>query len=70
VIGFDDSLLASLSSSALRSVRVDYTEFGAGGHRGASRRDRWHPAAHLRTFAADARVARLDRRGQPLMKIS
>lgn len=29
VIGFDDSLLASLSSPALTSVRVDYTEFGA-----------------------------------------
>jgi DNA-binding LacI/PurR family transcriptional regulator len=29
VIGFDDSLLASLSSPALTSVRVDYAEFGA-----------------------------------------
>ena len=29
VVGFDDSLLASLSSPALTSVRVDYTEFGA-----------------------------------------
>ncbi len=29
VIGFDDSLLAPLSSPALTSVRVDYTEFGA-----------------------------------------
>jgi LacI family repressor for deo operon, udp, cdd, tsx, nupC, and nupG len=29
VIGFDDSLLASLCSPALTSVRVDYTEFGA-----------------------------------------
>jgi DNA-binding LacI/PurR family transcriptional regulator len=29
VIGFDDSLLASLSSPVLTSVRVDYTEFGA-----------------------------------------
>jgi LacI family transcriptional regulator, repressor for deo operon, udp, cdd, tsx, nupC, and nupG len=29
VIGFEDSLLASLSSPALTSVRVDYTEFGA-----------------------------------------
>jgi LacI family transcriptional regulator, repressor for deo operon, udp, cdd, tsx, nupC, and nupG len=29
VIGFDDSLLATLSSPALTSVRVDYTAFGA-----------------------------------------
>lgn len=29
VVGFDDSLLASLSSPALTSVHVDYTEFGA-----------------------------------------
>jgi DNA-binding LacI/PurR family transcriptional regulator len=29
VIGFDDSLLAALSSPALTSVRVDYAEFGA-----------------------------------------
>jgi DNA-binding LacI/PurR family transcriptional regulator len=29
VIGFDDSLLASLSSPGLTSVRVDYAEFGA-----------------------------------------
>lgn len=29
VVGFDDSLLASLSSPALTSVRVDYNEFGA-----------------------------------------
>lgn len=29
VVGFDDSLLASLSSPALTSVRVDYTAFGA-----------------------------------------
>lgn len=29
VVGFDDSLLASLSSPALTSVRVDYAEFGA-----------------------------------------
>ena len=29
VIGFDDSLLAALSSPALTSVRIDYTEFGA-----------------------------------------
>jgi DNA-binding LacI/PurR family transcriptional regulator len=29
VIGFDDSLLAALSSPALTSVRVDYTAFGA-----------------------------------------
>lgn len=29
VVGFDDSLLASLSLPALTSVRVDYTEFGA-----------------------------------------
>ena len=29
VIGFDDSVLAPLSSPALTSVRVDYTEFGA-----------------------------------------
>jgi DNA-binding LacI/PurR family transcriptional regulator len=29
VIGFDDSLLATLSSPALTSVRVDYTGFGA-----------------------------------------
>jgi DNA-binding LacI/PurR family transcriptional regulator len=29
VVGFDDSLLASLSSPALTSIRVDYTEFGA-----------------------------------------
>ncbi len=27
--GFDDSLLAALSSPALTSVRVDYAEFGA-----------------------------------------
>lgn len=29
VIGFDDSVLAALSSPALTSVRVDYAEFGA-----------------------------------------
>ena len=29
VVGFDDSVLASLSSPALTSVRVNYTEFGA-----------------------------------------
>src|SRR5207237_7917982 len=29
VTGFDDSLLAALSSPALTSVRVDYAEFGA-----------------------------------------
>jgi DNA-binding LacI/PurR family transcriptional regulator len=29
VVGFDDSLLAALSSPALTSVRVDYTAFGA-----------------------------------------
>ena len=29
IIGFDDSLLATLSSPALTSVRVDYVEFGA-----------------------------------------
>lgn len=29
VVGFDDSLLASLSSPALTSIRVDYSEFGA-----------------------------------------
>ena len=29
VIGFDDSLLATLASPALTSVRVDYTAFGA-----------------------------------------
>jgi LacI family transcriptional regulator len=29
VTGFDDSVLAALSSPALTSVRVDYAEFGA-----------------------------------------
>lgn len=29
VVGFDDSLLASLSSPGLTSIRVDYNEFGA-----------------------------------------
>jgi DNA-binding LacI/PurR family transcriptional regulator len=34
VIGFDDSLLAALSSPALTSVRVDYAQFGAAASKG------------------------------------